>query len=121
MEFHPLIGIWKLVSMERIDTAGNVTEMHVKTGMLMYSQDGWMAEGLEYSATGEPGDTTYVFYSGLFEIDGETVTHMPRIHTNHQLVWTEQPRQFEISGNRFTLTARNPNGAAYLVWEKMMV
>lgn len=120
MEDHPLVGLWKLVSMERIDLAGNVSEAEVRTGMLMYTRQGWMSEALEYSM---PGDdkTTYVFYSGLYEIDDEAVIHMPRIHTNHQLVWTEQPRQFELSGNRFTLIARNPNGAAYLVWERMMV
>jgi hypothetical protein len=120
MEHHELVGLWKLVSMERIDGAGNVSEMDVKTGSLMYTPEGWMTEALEYTA---PGDerATYVFYSGLYEIDDDTVTHHPRIHTNHQLVWTEQPRQFEVSGNRFTLTARNPNGAAYLVWERMMI
>lgn len=121
MHVHPLIGMWKLVSMQRVDTAGNVSEMDVKTGMLVYTQEGWMSEGLEYSAPGTPNETSYVFYTGLFEIDGETVTHLPRIHTNHQLEWTEQPRQFEINGNRFTLTARNPNGAAYLVWERLNV
>jgi len=118
---HPLIGIWKLVSMERIDLAGNVTEMEVVTGLLMYTAEGWMSEALEYRTPDSDGSATYVFYAGHYLLDGEnTVIHQPRVHTNHDLVWTDQPRQYEINGNRFTLTARNPNGAAYLVFESIM-
>jgi hypothetical protein len=120
MSDHPLVGIWKLVSMERIDLAGNVTEMEVLTGLLTYTAEGWMTEALEYRAPDSNGSATYMFYAGLYQIDGDTVIHQPRIHTNHELVWTEMPRQYEINGNRFTLTARNPNGAAYLVWEQIM-
>lgn len=120
MAEHPLVGIWKLVSMERIDPSGNVAEMDVVTGSLMYTSEGWMAEALEYHAPGSAGAPSYVFYSGLYQIDGDTVIHQPRIHTNHDLVWTDLPRQFEINGNRFTLIARSPTGTAYLVWENVM-
>ena len=117
---HPLVGIWKLVSMERIDLAGNVAEMDVVTGSLMYTSEGWMSEALEYHAPGNDGPPSYVFYSGLYQIDGDTVIHQPRIHTNHDLVWTDLPRQYEVNGNRFTLISRNPTGTAYIVWENVM-
>jgi hypothetical protein len=121
MADHPLVGMWKLVSMERIDNEGNVSEVEVLTGLLVYTPDGWMTEALEYQIPGSERARTHVFYGGTYEIDGDTVIHRPKIHSNHQLAFTELPRHYEIRGNRFTLTAHNPNGAAYLVWEQVMI
>jgi hypothetical protein len=120
MEQHELVGLWKLTAMRRVDAAGNTAEMDVRTGQLMYTPDGWMTEGLEYVAPGSDV-TTSMFYSGRYEISGDAVTHLPAIHTNHQLAGTRQPRQFRIDGNRFTLIAGNPTGTAYLEWERVSV
>ena len=121
MTDHPLVGMWKLVSMQRMDTEGNVVEAEVLTGLLVYTSEGWMSEALEYQLPGSELASTHVFYCGTYEIDGDTVIHQPKVHSNHQLTFTELPRSYEISGNRFTLTAPNPNGTAHLVWERVMI
>lgn len=120
MADHPLVGIWKLVSMERIDAAGTALEAQVLTGLLMYTPNGWMSEALEYQLPGSELAATHVFYCGVYTIDGSTVVHQPRVHTNQSLVGVDLPRQFEVEGDRFILTAPNPNGSARLVWERVL-
>lgn len=120
MTDHPLIGIWKLVSMERADAEGNMSAATVVTGLLMYTPNGWMSEAFEIQLPGSELATTHMFYSGTYVIDGSTVVHQPRIHTNHEMVGQDLPRQFEIDGDRFTLIAGNPIGSARLVWERVL-
>ena len=120
MADHPLVGVWKLVSMERIDSEGTAVEARVLTGLLMYTPNGWMSEALEYQLPGSKLANTHVFYAGTYAVDGSTVVHQPKIHTNHDLVGMHLPRQFEVEGDRFTLTAPNPNGSARLVWERVL-
>ena len=119
MADHPLVGMWKLVSMQRIDSAGNTVEATVETGLLMYTSEGWMSEALDYQMPGSELARTHVFYCGTYRVDGDTVIHQPLIHTNHDLIGQDLPRQFEVEGDRFTLTAPNPNGTAVLVWERV--
>ncbi len=117
---HPLVGIWKLLSMERIDAEGNVSQASVITGMLVYTPNGWMSEAFEIQLPGSELAGTHMFYCGTYIIEGSTVVHQPLIHTNHEMVGKDLPRQFEIEGDRFILTADNPNGSARLVWERVL-
>lgn len=119
MTDHPLVGMWRLVSMTRIDAEGNQNEAEVLTGLLVYTPEGWMTEALDYILSGSELARTHVFYAGRYRVEGESVIHLPSIHTNPDLVGLELPRGFTVSGDRFTLTAPNPNGSAVLQWERI--
>lgn len=119
MAQHPLVGMWRLVSMTRIDTEGRHSEAEVLTGLLVYTPEGWMTEALDYMMPGSDLARTHVSYAGEFRIEGQSVIHMPRIHTNPELVGMQLPRQFEVSSDRFILTAPNPTGSAVLRWERV--
>lgn len=120
MSDHPLVGLWKLISLERTDAEGMVTESRVLAGLLMYTPNGWMTEAFELQLPGTELATTHMFYSGTYVIDETTVIHQPRIHTNPEMVGQDLPRFFEIEGDRFTLIAGNPNGSSRLVWERVL-
>lgn len=118
MADHPLIGIWKLISLVRSDLEGNEITVDVTTGSLMYTPNGWMCEAFEFRTEGD--GRGYVIYSGEYAIDGNTVIHKPLIHTNPEMIGLDLPRTFTIDGNRFTLFSPNPNGSATLVWERAL-
>lgn len=105
--------------MERMDNEGSRSVAEVHTGLLVYTPDGWMTEALEYAMPGSDLARTHVFYAGRYTIDGDSVIHQPRIHTNEDLVGMDLPRWYEVDGNRFTLTSPNPNGMAVLLWERV--
>jgi hypothetical protein len=110
---HPLVGMWKLASLERSAAEGEISRADDPIGFLIYTTEGWMSEAFEYRNL--DGSTSHVLYCGAYEIDGDTVTHIPSVHVNENLVGARLDRGFAINGNRFTLTA----GAATLVWERV--
>lgn len=117
MEDHELVGLWRLDGMERFDLEGDSIPVEIHTGLLLYAPNGWMSEALEFTVAGE---RTHVFYSGRYKIEGNTVIHQPEIHLNSDMVGQDLPRGFEVDGDRFTLTAGNPNGSARIYWERVL-
>lgn len=115
MDVHPLTGMWKLVSLERTGGDGQVSRADDPVGFLIYTPEGWLSEAFEYRNA--DGTTNHVLYCGAWEASGDTVTHIPSVHVNADLVGARLDRTFAIEddGTRFTLTA----GSARLVWERV--
>jgi hypothetical protein len=107
---HPLVGMWKLLSLER-HGAQEVSRADDPIGFLIYTPDGWMSEAFEYRNA--DGSTSHVIYCGTYTTDGDRVVHHPSVHTNPELVGASLERTWSVDGNRFTLTA----GSAVLTWE----
>jgi hypothetical protein len=110
-------GMWKLLSLERTSADNEVTQAIDPVGFLIYSAEGWLSEAFEYRNA--DGSTSHVIYCGTYEVDGDTVTHIPSVHTNAELVGARLDRTFAIEGERFTLTALSGGGKAVLVWERI--
>jgi hypothetical protein len=119
MSQHPLVGMWKLVSLERTAADGEVTHAEQPVGFLIYTSEGWFSEAFEHRHLGD-GSTSHVLYCGTWESpDAATVIHQPHVHPNADLVGANLERGFAIDGNRFTLTAGTGGGKAELVWERV--
>ncbi len=117
MASNSIVGMWKLVSLERVSNGGEVMEAELPVGFLIYTESGWMSEAFEYR--GPDGLSAHVLYCGTYETHGDTVIHQPHVHPNAELVGANLERTFQVEGNRFILTAPNPSGYARLVWERL--
>lgn len=115
MAEHPLVGMWRLVSLERAGEDGTVFRAIEPNGHLIYTPEGWLSEAFQYR--NDDGSTAHVIYSGRYEVQGDTVTHIPSQHLNPELIGQRLDRTFKVEGDRFTLTS----GPAVLVWERMRV
>lgn len=113
MATNPVVGMWKLVSLERTLDSGDVFRAGSPTGFLIYTPEGWLSEAFEYR--NDDGSTSHIIYCGRYEVQGDTVTHIPSVHINPDLVGQRLDRTFSIEGDRFTLTS----GPAVLVWERV--
>ena len=116
---HPLIGMWKLVSLERESASGS-GEIEVAAepnGFILYTADGWFAEAFSYKHP--DGSPASVAYCGHYEIEGETLFHIPSTHANPDLVGTRMARGYGVEGNQYTLTAGSGAGSVRLVWERL--
>lgn len=119
MPEHPLVGMWKLVSLERTAPDGEVTHAEQPVGYLMYTREGWFSEAFEYRNPAD-GSNAHVLYCGTWESpNAATIVHQPHVHPNADLVGANLERGFVIDGNRFTLTAGTGGGKAELVWERV--
>jgi hypothetical protein len=112
-----VVGMWKLVSLERTSADNVVTQASDPVGFLIYTPEGWLSEAFEYRNA--DGSTSHVIYCGTYEVEGETVTHIPSVHTNPELVGARLDRTFAIDGDHFTLTAHSSGGTAVLIWERV--
>lgn len=118
MPGHPLVGMWKLISLERTTADGEVTHADEPVGYLLYTREGWFSEAFEYRSP--DGLISHVLYCGTWEsLDAATIVHQPHVHPNAELVGATLERGFAIDGNRFTLTAATGGGKAELVWERV--
>jgi len=121
MPGHPLVGIWKLVSLERTAADGEVTRAEQPVGYLIYTSEGWFSEAFEYRIPAD-GTTAHVLYCGTWEaVDAATIFHQPHVHPNAGLVGANLERGFAVDsdGARFTLTSATGGGKAELVWERV--
>lgn len=109
---HPLVGMWKLV---RIEREGEQAAGAAPRGALVYTADGWMSESL-LLPDGDGGTRT-VIYCGNYEIEGDQVIHQPLFHLDESQVGQDLPRGFEIAedGQSFVLIA----GVGRLFWERL--
>lgn len=112
MAASPVVGMWSLVSLERMGEDGDVFRAGEPTGYLIYTPEGWHAEAFQYRNA--DGSASHVIYCGRYEVEGDTVTHIPSVHINPDLIGQRLDRTFAIDGDRFTLTS----GPAVLVWER---
>src|SRR5688500_10398462 len=112
---NPLVGMWKLVWLERIGADDATSRVDDPIGFLIYTPDGWMSEAFEYR--GPDGATSHVLYCGTYEVQGDRVFHRPSVHTNAELVGANLERTFVAEGHRFTLTAQSAGGRAVPVRE----
>jgi|GEM_PF-2462176 len=118
MSQHPLVGMWKLVSLARTSADGEVTHAQQPVGYLIYTSEGWFSEAFEYR--NDDGSTFHVLYCGTWEsLDDATIVHQPHVHPNADLVGANLERGFAVDGNRFTLTAHSGGGKAELVLERV--
>jgi len=119
MNEHPLVGMWKLVSLERESASGSgeVETALEPVGFIMYTAEGWFAEAFQYRQP--DGSASNVNYCGHYEIDGDCVFHRPSVHPNSDLVGASLERSIAVEGDQFTLRAGSGAGSAKLVWERL--
>lgn len=119
MKEHRLVGQWRLIAYEARGSSVAPDAPAQRVGFLLYSPDGWMAEALQ-TRPEDGGAPTSLFYCGRYELDGDTVTHIPTFHTNSDAIGQRLARTFRIEGEtRFTLIAPRPDGAVHLLWERL--
>lgn len=141
MSSNPLVGAWRLVSLERRTADGEVTHPFGldPVGYIVYSESGhvsvaFMSAGRPRFATedsrgGTPDEKvraydTYISYSGRYEIRGNTVVHHVEVSLYPNWVGTDLERSFELSGNRLRLSTApflvsGRMRSAHLVWERV--
>ena len=78
MPGHPLVGMWKLVSLERTAADGEVTHAEQPVGYLIYTSEGWFSEAFE--DRNPDGSTAHVLYCGTWE-SSTTFTSTPIMRT----------------------------------------
>jgi hypothetical protein len=123
-----LVGTWKLIAMELVDSDGKVVEADEwlgkkPIGIIMYDSIGYMSVQLMRDPQ-EPGafdkyfaDRYYAYY-GTYEIVAKVGTEGKEGNVIHHLQGSlirgetgrSFQRTFKISGNRITLTAITPTG-----------
>lgn len=108
-----VVGIWSLKSLERTLENGAVFSASEPNGHLIYTPEGWLSEAFQYRT--DDGSAAHVIYCGRYEVDGDTVTHIPSQHLNPDMVGQRLDRTWSIEGDRFTLVS----GPAVLIWERI--
>jgi hypothetical protein len=136
---NPLVGTWRLASLELRDEAGGV--LHPlgddPAGLLTYTADGHMSGQFGRRARpGPAGDWAtapeveiaaaareYVAYAGTYDVRGDTVAHRVELSLLPGWVGGEQVRSVALDGDTLTLSAPAPAGdggprAFVLVWRR---
>ncbi|HCG28276.1 MAG TPA: hypothetical protein DEU95_00640 [Chloroflexi bacterium] len=98
-----IVGIWNMVAIERPGADGALLRNEGPHGFLLYDAGGWFAEA--FSFTAPDGSAGGVQYCGNYEVEGDTVFHIPAMHADPANVGKRLPRQFIADGDRFTLIA----------------
>jgi hypothetical protein len=107
----PLVGLWRLVSflLEYQATGEREYPMgHSPAGYILFQPEGRMwvvltAEGRTAPTTDQDRAglfNTLVAYTGPYRVDGNTWITTVEVSMNPAWVGTEQPRAFQISGDR---------------------
>ena len=118
---NPLVGAWKLVSLEEPSADGQVHEAD-GTGMFIFTRDGRASVQVMYrnartSSVYAQGD--YEASYGSYRIDSSSTF---TFHIDGALVRTligkDLKRAYEISGNRLTVKSTDPNEHWKVVWER---
>jgi hypothetical protein len=115
----PLIGTWRLVTMETRSVTGRVWPGLYDDGYLLYTTDGYMCGvltkghrarfGTESHTSGSIDEKvrafdSYISYGGSYSVDGEIVTHHVQFSLFPNRVGTDQVRRFALSAESDTLT-----------------
>jgi len=118
---NPLIGAWKLVSLEEPSTDGQVHEADC-TGMFVFTHDGKASVQVMYR-NGQSGSAYahagYEASYGSYRIDNSSTF---TFHIDGALVRTligkDLKRAYEISANRLTVKSTDPNEHWKVIWER---
>ena len=121
-EMHnPLVGAWKLVSLDEPSTGGKVQKADC-TGMFAFTSDGKASVQVMYrnandgSAYAQGG---YEASYGSYRIDdSSTFTFHIEGALVRTLIGKDLKRKYEISGNHLTVTSTDPNEHWRVVWER---
>jgi hypothetical protein len=118
---NPLVGAWKLVSLEEPSANGQVQKVDCN-GMFVFTREGRASVQVMYqkaqtgSAYAQGGyEASYGSYhiddssTFTFHIDGALV---------RTLIGKDLKRAYEISGNRLTVKSTNPNEHWKVVWAR---
>ena len=118
---NPLLGAWKLVSLEEPSADGQVRKADC-SGMFVFTGDGKASVQVMYrnaqtgSAYAQGG---YEASYGSYRIDGSSTF---TFHIDGALVRTligkELRRAYEISGYRLTVQSTDPNEHWEIIWER---
>jgi len=135
----PLVGTWKLVSVERHGPGGAITRPmgEAPSGFLTYTADGYMQAilmpgGRQAFDSGDIYGTAderlraashFVAYAGRYERRDDVVVHFPESSFFPNWVGRELRRKIDLAGNRMTLStepekAGGGESAGVLVWER---
>lgn len=140
MEAKDLIGTWRLVSFERVDSETGATDALMgpqPTGRLTYTSDGYMhammmpADRAQF-ASGDVFGTAeerlaaadhFVAYCGPFDIEGDTIYHSPDLSFFPNWAGTRMAREAKLEGNRLMLTSHEQlrggrKSTSLIVWER---
>ncbi len=121
-EMHnPLVGAWKLVSLNEPSTGGEMQKADC-TGMFAFTPDGKASVQVMYrnansgSAYAQGG---YEASYGSYRIDdSSTFTFHIEGALVRTLIGKDLKRKYEISRNRLTVTSTDPNEHWKVVWER---
>jgi hypothetical protein len=120
----PLLGTWRLVTMETRSVTGQVWPGLFDDGYLLYTTDGFMSAvltqgprarfGTDSHTSGSTDEKarafdSYFSYGGSYAVDGEIVTHHVQFCLFPNWVGTTQVRRFARSAESDTLTLWNVN------------
>ena len=141
MNWHDLIGTWRLASAQSIDHAGVTSDLYGErpVGYIVYALDGYMSVII---TTGNRPDfavddvlsgssderataaATCLSYAGRYELIDEQVVHSIEVSLFPNWVGQQQRRYVELTGERLTLSTgwllvggRQQRG--FLVWERV--
>lgn len=140
MPANPLIGTWRLLSFEIKTPSGDIRHPFGENaaGYLLYGAEGYMAVSM--MPAGRPNFLspvlgggkaeekiaafdTYTSYCGTFEIRDGAVIHHIELCTFPNWSGVDQPRCFELSGDRLTLRANlkmaEGEAVAQAVWQRI--
>ncbi len=137
---NPLVGTWKLLSVELRLQDGTTRHPWGKkvAGQLIYGADGFMAGsfmqknrslfGVADVMAGTPSEfaaamKSYIGYAGPYSIQDDRVIHHAEVSLFPNWTGTDIDRFFEIQGNQLTLSTPplvfgEISGSAVLVWER---
>lgn len=107
-----VVGLWRFVTSHRFDAEGSPLPGEDPSGFLLYTADGHVTEVFQHFNA--DGSVSHAYHCGSYHVDGATVSHVPLIHSNHDLIGVQIDRAFSLDGDRMILTA----GLTVLVWER---
>ena len=137
----PLVGTWRLRTVEVLDSTGGVLERTRPGGMLIYTGDGHMAvqvmvlprpvvppvpEGPDQVSAWNGQQLrrvveTYDAYFGTYVIDSaqQIVTHHVEGELRPNFVGAAYARRYAISGDTLSLSSTKPGEYWQVIWERM--
>ncbi len=122
-----IFGSWSLERFDIVSPEGVVKPWGEKaSGLLIYSPDGHMSVSINRALDkSEPNESkaifdSILFYSGTFQIDGNTIRHQVTQASNPSRIGKEMIRYAELPEGFLVLTTPKENfGTAKLVWRKI--
>ena len=140
MKQNPLVGTFRLVSLELRSEEGEVSYPlgQDAVGYIMYNEQGYMAVALmavnrpKWAAGDMLGGSTeemvaavtgYSTYCGRYEIQGEQVIHHIELSLYPNWIGVDQARIFSFDGDRLSLSTpptliEGKQQTGYLIWER---